>query len=581
MRRAFVVCGLCFLAIHCGSSDDKATSKTTNDGGVLPDGGVLADGSSSGDDDTSSDAGADVEVVNPNPTISSFLGTNVSGDSPRNDITFQMNPFDTAAASKDAHGYPVAGASGTSQTDLGFQLATGDYTIRYRGTGTVTVGGIAKLNAPFAASGDEMKTMVHITSTPGVFGNFLTVKIANDAGQTVTDLAILVPDAPDDGATVFRSEFISLLAPFRALRFMDWEATNGSTIVNWADRPAVGNFGTSTFGQPYEHIIELANVTGKDLWITIPEHASDDFIHQFGKLLLANLDFGRIQKARDAAGFTTPFQLIVENSNETWNTGFTAYATFLDAANKDAKYTGVYDGTYASFMAGNKDLMKVGQYEADRLVNIGNIMKQELGAHASIVAPVLSGWALAATYSDVGLRYIKATYGDPSQYVSYIAHAPYFGAKDDDAASLATLFPALDTTVAGMETVWGDFKTLAATYNIKVAAYEGGQGLGGTTNQQNKHLAQHDQRMFDSYSKYFALWKKVYGNDAMFMHFSLADNGQPPEVIYQYGFWGSIVSVLEDTNACRQNLPTLTGTEMLSDVRHHCPKYAALAAQVP
>jgi hypothetical protein len=45
--------------------------------------------------------------------------------------------------------------------------------------------------------------------------------------------------------------------------------------------------------------------------------------------MATNLDFTRIAAARQAAGFTTPFQLIVENSNETRNTGFTANATFL------------------------------------------------------------------------------------------------------------------------------------------------------------------------------------------------------------------------------------------------------------
>ena len=568
------------MAAACGSSDAATTSTTPDSGAASDAGNVIA---TSGDGGTSDDGGATPDgsatFVNGTPTISSFLGTNVSGDATRVDITYQMFRFDTAAAQKDARGYPIAGASGLSHTDLGFVLATGDYTIRYRGTGTVTVGGIAKLNAAFAPSGDVQRTTVHITGSPGDFGRFLDVTITNAAGETVTDLAILAPGAADDG-TVFRPELISLIAPFRALRFMDWEATNGSTLVDWANRPAATNFGKSKFGEPYEHMIELANVTGKDLWITIPEHASDDFIHQFGKLLAANLDFARIQPARDKAGFTTPFRLIVENSNETWNSGFTAYATFLDAANADPKYTGVYDGTFTSFMSDSKDLMKVGQYEADRLVSIGNILKQELGTNASIVSPVLSGWALGATYSDVGLRFIKANYGDPSKYVSYIAQAPYFGAADGDTDTLAHIFPALDANVAGMEKTFGDFQKLGQQYGIPIAAYEGGQGLNGTTNQSIKHLAQHDARMFDAYSSYFALWKKVFGA-SLFMHYSLAYDGMPPEMNYSSGFWGSIISTLEDTVACQQNLPALTGTEMISDVIHHCPKYKALAAQVP
>jgi hypothetical protein len=66
------------------------------------------------------------------------------------------------------------------------------------------------------------------------------------------------------------------------------------------------------------------------------------------------------------------------------------------------------------------------------------------------------------------------------------------------------------------------------------------------------------------------------------MHFSLCEDPGTPEFIYQYGFWGSIDGVLENTSTCGMNLPTLTGTEdptML--VGKYCPKYQALSEQVP
>ena len=86
--------------------------------------------------------------------------------------------------------------------------------------------------------------------------------------------------------------------------------------------------------------------------------------------------------------------------------------------------------------------------------------------------------------------------------------------------------------------------------------------------------------MHDTYLQYFALWKKDFG-EALFMHFDLAGNPGLPEMTYQYGFWGSIVGVMEDTTTCEANLPTLTGTESIASVVHHCPKYRALMEQVP
>jgi hypothetical protein len=556
-------------ALDAGTLHDAATPSMERDSGT-------AEGSTG-----EGDAGG----VNPRPTVSSWLGTNVAADLPRVDVTYQLTPFDTQPAQTDANGYPVAGASGTSSTDIGFVLPSGTYKIEYTGTGSLSVSGIGKLGGAWQSANGEQRNTLQITGTPGAFGNFLTLTISNAAGQTVQGIHIYYPGFDFDSTTTFLPQFTSLLGPFRAMRFMDWESTNGSTLANWADRPAAAHFGQSTFGEPYEHIAALVNETGKDCWITVPEHATTDFVAQFAGFMAQNLDFASIQAARDRAGFTTPFQIIVENSNETWNQGFTAYATFLAAANADsARYTGAYAGGYGpSWMTGSTDLMKVAQFEADRLVSIGNAFRSAFGAvgHAGAVAPVLSGWALGAGYSDEGLQFVQANYGDPKNYVSYVAQAPYFSTADDTTTgSLETLFPALQANVTAMDATFQDFAKLGAQYGIGIVAYEGGQSLTGTTNQTIKHLAQHDERMYETYATYLALWKKDFGS-SLFMHFSLAGEPGLPENIYQYGFWGSIIGVLEDPTTCEPNLPMLTGTEAIASVVHHCPKYRALAEQVP
>ena len=556
--------------------------------GSAPDGGSNDDGGggnpeAGGGGDSSPPDGGD-GGVNPNPTISSWVGTNVSADLPRVDITYQLQPFDTPAAQKDASGYPVAGASGKSSTDIGFVLASGTYKISYKGSGTLAVSGIGKLVGSWQSANGEQQASVQVTATPGQFGSFLTLMITNAPGQTVTDVHLYYPGFDYDSPTLFLPQFIQILAPFRAMRFMGWENTNGSALADWANRPQASVYGASQYGEPYEHIVELVNETGKDAWVNVPEHATDAFVHSFAQFFAQKLDFGRIQAARNAAGFTTPFQLIVENSNETWNQGFTAYATFLAVANTNtAKYTGKYTGNYGpSWMSQSSDLMKVGQYEADRLVQIANIFRQELGAvgKSDIVAPVLAGWALGAVYSDVGLQFIKANYGDPKMFVRYVAMAPYFSPDDAQTGALDTLFTSAQANITSMDAVFQDFQKLVTAYGLELAAYEGGQSITGTTNQPIKHLAQHDVRMYQAYGKYFAQWQKDFGK-ALFMHFSLADQGTPPENIYQYGYWGSIISALEDPTKCSPNLPMLTGTEMIPSVVHHCPKYRALAEQVP
>jgi len=491
-----------------------------------------------------------------------------------------LSGFNTAAAQLDANGYPVAGASGQSQTDLGFQLPTGTYDISYVGTGTLTVSGIGALVGSWQSVNGEQRAQIKITGTPGNFGNFLTLNVSNTGSQTVTSIHIYLPEK-----NPFNPAFIAALSPFRAMRFMGWMGTNNSKLTNWSDRPASSHFGASPYGVPYELVAELINQTGKDGWINVPELATSSFISSFASFMAQNLDFSRITAARQAAGFTTPFQLIVENSNETWNMGFSAYATFLAAANANAsRYPGTYTGSYGpSWMTGNADLMKVGEYEADRLVNIGQAFQQafQSGGHADAIAPVLSGWALGAGYSDDGLTFIQKNYGTPSKYVSYVALAPYFSTADDTTTgSLSTIFPAMVTNVMSMGTALQGFAMLSKQYGIPIAAYEGGQGLTGTTNQTIKHLAQFDARMNQTYETYLKFWQQNFGN-ALFMHFTLAGTPGLPENIYQYGFWGSLPGVDENLATCGKSLPTLTGTEMISSLLGYCPKYAALASHVP
>ena len=582
--------GLLVALGACGGTKGTAATTGGATGGATGSGGAStastastasSGGATAGSGGTSADGGDAGPVT---PTVSSWVGTNVNADLPRVDITYQLSPFDTAAAQKDANGYPVAGVAGTSSTDIGFVLPTGTYNISYKGGGTLTVSGIGKLAGAWTQVAGEQRNTIQITGTPGAFGNFLTLTVTATPGQTVQDLHILLPGFAYDTTQIFLPQFLGLLTPFRALRFMEWESINGSTLADWTNRPAATSFGASPNGQPYEHLVALVNQTGKDMWINVPEHATTSFVQQFAQFVAQGLDFTQIAAARKQQGLTAPFQIIVENANETWNTGFTAYQTFLTAAQANpTRYPGVYSGTYGpTWMSSNADLMKVGQYEADRLVQIATAFRTALMAvgHADSVAPVLSGWALGPVYSDVGLSFIKANYGDPKTYVSYIAQAPYLSVADADTATLDTLFTNLDSTIAAMDATFQQFSTLAQSYGIQVVGYEGGQGFSGSVNQPIKHLAQHDARMHDAYAAFLTLWKKDFG-ESLFMHFDLAGEPGLPETIYQYGFWGSIIGAMEDPATCTVNLPMLTGTETIASVVHHCPKYAALSERVP
>lgn len=559
-----------------GGSTAAAASSASSSGGS---GASTGSGSSSGGNASSSGSSGSTG----GPTVSNWLGTNLAADLYFVDVSHQLNPFDTAAAQKDANGYPSSGVDGTSSTDIGFVLPSGTYTLVWTGNGSVSVSGIGQMGAVTVANGVS-SAPVTITGTPGGFGHFLNLVIQNAAGQSVTNVQLLYPGYAPGTSQVFLPQFLALLTPFRALRFMDWLATNGSTISSFADHAESAQFGKSSAGQPLDLIVELVNETGKDAWVTIPEHADDAYVTSFADSLRDHLDFDRIAAARAAQGNTAPFQLLFEEANETWNQGFSAYATFLAIANANPSlYDGSYDGAYGpSWMGGNANLMKVGQVEGDRLARHAAIFRNELDAigKGEVVAPVLSGWALGAAYTDVAMQFIATHHGDPGGIVSYVAVAPYFAPDDAQTGDLPTLFAGCTSAIASFDPVFADFQRLTAQYGVKMAAYEGGQSLTGTTHQQLKHLAQHDERMYEAYLAYFSSWKQHFG-DALFMHFSLAGTPGVPENIFQYGYWGSIAGVNTDTSTCGDGLPTLAGSESLASVVQFCPKYRALREQVP
>src|SRR5262249_30283503 len=155
------------------------------------------------------------------------------------DIVHQLNQFDTPDNQKDSNGYPIAGASGTSETDLGFALPSGAYKISFRGNGRLDVRGIGQLAGPWQSVNNEQRNVVNITATPGGFGGVLDLIITNSPGQVVQDIHLLLPNYDYDSAQVFTPELLRVLAPFRSLRFTGWMLTGigGSSLSDWSNRP--------------------------------------------------------------------------------------------------------------------------------------------------------------------------------------------------------------------------------------------------------------------------------------------------------------------------------------------------------
>jgi hypothetical protein len=114
---------------------------------------------------------------------------------------------------------------------------------------------------------------------------------------------------------VFTDEYLAMMRRFNpgVIRAMDWQRTNGSTVVKWADRctPQDAIWGVKGKGGPIEPVIDLCNALNADLWVCVPHGADDDYVRQLLTLIRSRLKPG--------------LRVYVEYSNEVWNTdpGFT------------------------------------------------------------------------------------------------------------------------------------------------------------------------------------------------------------------------------------------------------------------
>jgi hypothetical protein len=107
----------------------------------------------------------------------------------------------------------------------------------------------------------------------------------------------------------WNAQFLQDLAPYHALRFMDWNLINEeeNPQADWSTRKQKAADQT-TSPVAFEWQIDLCNRTQKDCWINIPHTATADYMKKLATLIHETLD--------------PKLRVYVEWSNEVWNGGF-------------------------------------------------------------------------------------------------------------------------------------------------------------------------------------------------------------------------------------------------------------------
>ncbi|PID93827.1 MAG: hypothetical protein CSA95_05960 [Bacteroidetes bacterium] len=354
--------------------------------------------------------------------------------------------------------------------------------------------------------------------------------LESDIANPIKDIHILMPGHHHTFEEhPFHPELLSFIDDFQVIRFMDWMSTNGSEVQEWADRNTP-NYYTQTLysGVSYEYLIELCNLTQKDLWVNIPHKASDNFITQFAAML------------RDQAD--PNLKIYLEYSNEVWN-GIFPQNSYAAAAAEELGYTGEPWELSWKFTA--KRSADVFQIFEDVFVNDDRLIK------------VIPGMAANAWVNNFIIsRFNEDLYNPTGVSADALAIAPYFGSVanaigEAGLGNTITVEAILDSMELSMPETFRwmvDNKELANNYNLDLIAYEGGQHLVAyypyNENEVfvNKLLeANRHPRMEALYCSYFDYWYDTV-QGGMFAHFSSHGDYS------KYGAWG-IKETYEDVNS--------------------------------
>ena len=243
--------------------------------------------------------------------------------------------------------------------------------------------------------------MIAHTETPaGVRPNVATpVTAVFSAENTVMPLPHAVGDCLDIGSNLwffaawgeaalaedgtFSAEYLESLAPYRVLRLHDWINTNTNREVEWSDRRTVAGYaGVSQQGAQWEQIIELANLAQRDIWITSPTWASNDYFAQLARLFSAELD--------------PQLNIYLEYSNEVWNTVFEQTA-YVEASGGAAFQAARSEALWAAFSA---------EFESKRLHRVVAIRNGDAGRLAQLLDALNRSPDVVAINAYVGDGYL-------------------------------------------------------------------------------------------------------------------------------------------------------------------------------
>ncbi len=229
-------------------------------------------------------------------------------------------PFDNGQpVQTDDNGWPKLQQNQAAQTLLLIDnpgYPAGTYNVYFD-----TIEGSIRLEFEFNATNVQTISPGHMTfdvDTPSKHGILMRVIGENPGTNRATNIRVMMPGFVNSPTTSsFHPTFIQKLEPFGVIRFMDWQQTNGSDLVEWDDLTTTETFSQDNDnGVALAYMVELCNELGADAWFCMPHQASDDFVRSFAEAVR----YG--DPAKNIPALASGLKIYVEWSNEVWNTQF-------------------------------------------------------------------------------------------------------------------------------------------------------------------------------------------------------------------------------------------------------------------
>lgn len=340
-------------------------------------------------------------------------------------------------AATDANYWPTEDASVLVFSKPG--NSSGTYKLSFDGRATVSTN-IGTLQNVTYNSTTNKSTADLVISNVNMSGTLLSLDFSGTTGG-VKNVKLMRPITP--GSTIsyasnviFTDFFKNAIAPYKVLRSLGWISVNWSPDSLWSDRTLWSHSHQSpnevlgrTYnwegrGASWESLILLANEVNKDVWITVPAKATNDYITKLAQLFKYGSDGTNPYTSTQANPVLPPLnsnlKIYVEYSNEIWNgqfsqTGYSYDKSRLEPANSPIRFDNETDETTLSL-----------RFKAMRSVQISDMFRTVFGNADMItkVRPVMA-WQLA--YSDLTnrtLSFIDRYYGKKDSRSNYATPHP-------------------------------------------------------------------------------------------------------------------------------------------------------------